>query len=298
MANLLDSSARFCVPIFLMLTGALLIPKIYQPLVFYRKRAQRILWPFLFWATVYLTNHLFFKLQSTPEIGKIPKIISEQLKNGISYHFWYIFLILLIYIFLPFVAQKLQTLRYKYLKIGLIIWATITQLCLNHLIKASSPINPGNFLLLSGYVVLGYFYAHRVTIKYPKLSIWLILLSLSSIVFLTYWYTVKFNHFYPLFYAYLSLPVMILAVGIFVATKHYAKPSKSGGKIINLVSKYSFGIYLSHVFVLFWLGKHGLNWQFINPFVGIPTTIICTLALSGLLVYALRKLPLGKFIAG
>lgn len=44
----------FCVPIFVMVSGALLLQKSIPIGEFYKKRTLRILLPFLFWSAVYL----------------------------------------------------------------------------------------------------------------------------------------------------------------------------------------------------------------------------------------------------
>ncbi|POR16914.1 hypothetical protein BWK58_15200, partial [Flavobacterium columnare] len=52
--NIYDSSVRFCVPIFLMISGALILSKDYKNITEYlKKRVLRIIFPFLFWSIVY-----------------------------------------------------------------------------------------------------------------------------------------------------------------------------------------------------------------------------------------------------
>ncbi len=48
--NLFDSLTRFCVPVFLMITGTLLLPQKTYFNVFFKKRTKRLLPPFLFWS--------------------------------------------------------------------------------------------------------------------------------------------------------------------------------------------------------------------------------------------------------
>lgn len=298
LANLLDSTCRFCVPIFLMLSGALLIPKKEKPLLFYKKRTQRIVWPFLFWALAYLCNQYFFRLTNPPVASKLPHWIADQLLQGISYHLWYIYLIFCIYLILPLATQWLQKATTEQLKYGLLCWVVITQLALPNFTHHKSPIHIVNFILLSGYPVLGYFYAHRVKIKYPKLALILIVAGVLGVALPTYLFTKSTLAFYPLFYNYLSLPVIIGSVGVFVTAMCFAKPKNWAEPMVAFISKHSFGIYLSHVLVLYWLGRWGLTWKFVSPIVGIMATIGCTLLLSAVLVWIVKKIPLGKWIAG
>ena len=53
-SNFFDSISRFCVPIFVMISGVLLLGKSEEIHVFIQKRVKRILLPLMFWTFVYL----------------------------------------------------------------------------------------------------------------------------------------------------------------------------------------------------------------------------------------------------
>ena len=46
---------RPCVPLFVMITGALLLPVREETSIFYKKRILRVFWPFLIWSVIYGT---------------------------------------------------------------------------------------------------------------------------------------------------------------------------------------------------------------------------------------------------
>ena len=54
--NLYSAFSRWCVPVFVMISGALLLSPARQESLgtFYRKRMSRVLWPFLFWSAFFL----------------------------------------------------------------------------------------------------------------------------------------------------------------------------------------------------------------------------------------------------
>ena len=89
---------RWCVPIFLMITGALLLNKSYNIKSFYKKRFLRILPPFIFWSFIYIV----FKLLN--DKIKIGDVINMILVNGAEFHFWYIHLIIGLLLFLPLIT--------------------------------------------------------------------------------------------------------------------------------------------------------------------------------------------------
>lgn len=47
------SVLRPCVPLFVMITGALLLPVKGDTGAFYKKRISRVFWPFLIWSVIY-----------------------------------------------------------------------------------------------------------------------------------------------------------------------------------------------------------------------------------------------------
>ena len=63
---------RPCVPLFVMLTGALLLPVRGDTETFYRKRIGRVFWPFLLWSVIY---NLFPWLTSL--VGCPPTVILD-----------------------------------------------------------------------------------------------------------------------------------------------------------------------------------------------------------------------------
>jgi len=59
--NIYNSSVRFCVPIFVMITGALLLPKDYEISDFLKKKFIRVVLPFVFWGIIYLLFLVYVK---------------------------------------------------------------------------------------------------------------------------------------------------------------------------------------------------------------------------------------------
>ena len=47
------AAVRACVPLFVMITGALLLPVRQEAGAFYKKRIPRVLWPFLIWSVLF-----------------------------------------------------------------------------------------------------------------------------------------------------------------------------------------------------------------------------------------------------
>lgn len=154
-ANLYDSSARFCVPIFLMLSGSLLLKKQVDIKPFISKRLVRILIPFLFWNTVYLMINQYFTYIASGQFYTLNTIIKAYIK-GASFHFWYVYMIIGLYLLIPILTSWITLKNHKQITYFLGIWViTIAASCL-------SPKYQSYFLELPyfsgyiGYLILGY----------------------------------------------------------------------------------------------------------------------------------------------
>ncbi|NOY73242.1 MAG: acyltransferase family protein, partial [Gammaproteobacteria bacterium] len=101
--NVYDSIVRWCVPVFVMISGALLLDPNKQEnlLTFYTKRCSRIFVPILCWSIFFLA---WFCLKSVVKDNEVTSI--ELLKRLLSgkphYHMWFLYMILSLYLFTPF----------------------------------------------------------------------------------------------------------------------------------------------------------------------------------------------------
>jgi surface polysaccharide O-acyltransferase-like enzyme len=100
-------SMRFCVPIFVMISGALLLSKRYPLKIHIQKRFQRVFLPFLLWTSVYVILDLLF-----PLLKNEPFVLIDSLKYivsgfifGAREHLWYIYMVLGLYLFIPFIQK-------------------------------------------------------------------------------------------------------------------------------------------------------------------------------------------------
>lgn len=300
-AHIYDSTCRYSVAIFFMLTGALLLQKTYPIREFIRKRAGRIFWPFLFWSLVYITYQIYMKHY----YGKVitPKYVYEfsfiKLRAGAEYHLWYIYAIFGIYLFIPIFTywtskSKLNTLHYF-----LLVWL-VGIIASNHLLRDYiTQFDLSYFSANLGYVVLGYYLSERFHNKQIiSWSFWIFVVGVLLTIFSTYHYTFKQHSFYGGFYNYLNVNIIIAASGFFLLFRHQIKPWNFLQPVLTFIGKYSYGIYLSHVLILALLGKIGIDGMIIHPWIGIPITTIACLALATGITWLLSKLPGGKYISG
>ncbi len=110
LANAVDSACRAGVPLFLMLTGALFLPRPQLPArPFYRRRWQRLALPLLGWSLFYLIWSAAKAHWKGQPYGLNDAL--DQLQSGAPYyHLWFIFMLVGIYALLPMLNRCWQRL--------------------------------------------------------------------------------------------------------------------------------------------------------------------------------------------
>ncbi len=306
--NVWDSAVRFAVPLFLMLSGATMLGKNYKLSEFYKKRITKVLYPFLFWMIIYWVFRWAMLLPKQQPHGLSETIkwaLNLFLNEGISKHFWYIYMILFIYLFLPFLGKFVQKLRNIDLILLLICWVMLTFLC------RSVPFNmyrwSGDFgskflgyFLFSGYLVAGYFLTKIHTserkIKIPLAVIFMV--SIALIALTANFMSEKAHRLNLSVYSYTGLLTIIQSVTLFAVVKDIEIKNVFLQKMFSIISSYSYGIYLVHIIIIGILFRNGIYWSFAHPLISVPVLTIGVLLLSFSVIFVLRKAPLGKHIAG
>ncbi|MDT3402182.1 acyltransferase [Mucilaginibacter terrae] len=299
--NVYGSVFRFCVPVFVMLTGALLLP--YQLTLgeFLKKRLNRILLPFLFWTIVYILFNLGLKIRNEGSASTLANIlpwIINQLMNGAAPHLWYVYMIVGLYLFIPIVQPFISNATNKTIVFYLVIW--LLALLINQL-QVTTAFDLRYFTGYLGYLILGYFLAHRVNITLPTLyaAVFLLLSGCMITIAGTYTGTHSKGVFVHRYYEYLTVNVLFTSVGVFVLIKKLLSGNYPAlAPFREFISRYGYGIYLSHLLVISLLAHFNINYSLVTPVAGILLTTFICLACSSALVYIINKLPYGKYISG
>lgn len=304
-ANVYDSSVRFCVPIFVMLTGALILPKDYELGAFLKNRLIRIVLPFIFWSFVYIV----YKLCLEALWGEKPSLLgllNEALvliQHGVSFHFWYIYMILEIYLFVPVIGKWVRNCNEKEIIYFLLIWLFTLVFFKPGVLDFVPKIDLKYFTGYLGYLVLGYYLAFK-QFKSPSavklVSKLLVVIGVVITIVGTFLISFYNARFVDVFYLYLSPNVLLASVGVFLFFVNGNKNlnSKRITIIRDVINRFSFGIYLIHVLVLDLLDIFGINNNLISPVLGIPLITIFCLMLSVGIIFIVNKLPYGKYISG
>ncbi|MFV0392605.1 MAG: acyltransferase [Paludibacteraceae bacterium] len=307
--HIFDSAVRFAVPVFLMISGALLLSKKYDLKEFYKKRVARIFLPLLFFMIVYS----IFRWVNTPFdsrpyglIGISGWTVNLFVTEGISKHLWFVCMILFLYIFTPLVGTFIRKLKPEMVIFLLAAWVLLCfinngfQVNMYSWVWVNLPKKIYIYFLYMGYMVLGYYFFNvfYVSKNIRTTALVLYLITVVVAVFMVYFASKSKSKLDTSFYSYLNLNTIIQASAVFIALKGTTIKNNLLKKVQQKISDYSFGIYLVHILVIGILYNHGIYWTMAHPLISMPILVILTLFSSMLIVYILRKLPYGKYISG
>lgn len=302
-ANLYDSFCRFCVPLFIMVTGALLLPQQIGLKVFLQKRLKRIVLPFIFWVSVYLAFNIGLKIRAGgfEAWDNIWTWLYVQLIQGPSIHLWYVYMIIGLYLFIPIIQPWIRQASNQAILYFLGIWLIIIIINQLNIVVISSPFDVRYFSSYLGYLVLGYYLAHKVIITktLKNLSILVFIIGFLATLIGTFIASQQKNFFSHDFYDYLTLNVVFASAGMFVFIKSWKSNESINSYTVfrNFINKYGFGIYLGHVLIINILSYFGIDYCLTTPWLSIPLVAFICLILTCIMIYLLDKLPYGKFIA-
>ncbi|GAF04942.1 acyltransferase [Saccharicrinis fermentans] len=299
-ANIIDSSVRSCVPLFFMLSGALLLNKNETLHIFLKKRFIRIILPFVFWSLIYIAYWQILKIINGEEFALKTFVLFaiNKLKTGAAVHLWYIYTILGLYFTFPILSKWIKNCKEIEIRYFLIIWAIIiiSNLPLISLIKPN--INMMFFTGYIGFPVLGYYLDQHISLSQKHYPLLMYIIGTVITIVGTYIISKTHNSFQHAFYDYITPNVILSSIGIFLFAKYLKIDNLIVLKIINTISKNSYGMYLVHILILLLMSKIGINNSFTHPAVGIPlTTIICIITSYSAISF-LKRIPWGKYISG
>ena len=275
---------RPCVPLFVMLTGMLLLPVKQEIGQFYHKRMLRVIVPFIVWSLLYnlfpwVTGLLGLdsSVLSTmfPYAGENPsQTFESSLRNILMIPFnfntytvplWYIYMLIGLYLYMPFFSAWIKNATKKQMKIFLSIWVVTLflpycQEFISNYIGGTCAWNDFGILYyfagFSGYLLLGYYLKDKTNLS-TKSAIAL------SVVFLVAGYAVTYYGFrqmtvrnditerqMELFFMYCSPNVLLMTIAWFLVVQRINIKSTIITSALENITKCGLGIYMIHYFIV------------------------------------------------
>ena len=323
----IGSLVRPCVPLFVMMTGVLLLPINSSMTLsgFYKKRVSRVLIALIFWSLL-LPVMCYFYFNSAGGSSVNPAVdLTAYTQSGLinrlwSWIFnfnydttplWYLYMLLGLYLAMPIVGSWLATASRKDLRTVLIVWFATLFI---PIIKIVAPHcgyvgNYGNldiwggcdwnvygtFYYMSGF--MGYILLAYYMVKYPlswsnrKLAV------IGSLMFaagfaMTFGGYVWLQKYFPGNYAYLEIAWWFTGINVFIMTwpvfEWFRRSSIRPRKALAYLAGLTFGIYLCHFFFVM-VGYDLFNIASLPAVVRIAFNLIFTFSCAALLTALLKS---------
>lgn len=253
-----DSFTRIAVPIFFMITGTFMLSKKTEKYSdYFKKRIPKLLIPFFLISIVYY----IYECNKMGESKSIIDFITAFLNNGVKYHFWYMYTIILIYLLIPFLQILVQNLDKKRL-LNLIILLFVLSNGFNTISLLTNRYEYGILRVFTlpsmfsyiNYLFLGYYLYKYSLNNTKKKKIILFIISIICICLIP-----VFDHYFingsrndEMLIATCILPI-IPSVFSYIFVRDYFKDKKIPDKIYSIVSVVSscvIYIYMIHVYVI------------------------------------------------
>ncbi|MFS3078133.1 acyltransferase [Bacteroides thetaiotaomicron] len=326
------SVLRPCVPLFVMITGALLLPVRGDASTFYKKRIPRVFYPFLIWSVLYnlfpwITGLLGLNpqiiLDFFPYAGE--EVMQQSFSVSLEYilmipfnfsilavHMWYIYLLIGLYLYLPVFSAWVEKASERAKLMFLLAWGVTLllpyyyQFVSNYLWGTCSWNSFGMlyaFAGFNGYLLLGHYLKNLEWSLKKTLAIGIPMFAAGyAVTFLAFRHITALPEYtdemLELFFTYCSLNVVMMTIPVFMLAKKVKVNSERMKKALANLTVCGFGIYMIHYF---FTGPSVVLMRAIDMPIGlqIPVAAILAFAVSWGLVWLIyRAGKVAKYIVG
>ena len=282
------------VGLFVMVSGALLLPVNTSTSSFLKKRLGKIAIPTFFWTIFYMFMQLIGGNTCFTDISR--SLLSFPFSPQFNSVFWFIYMLVGLYLLAPIISPWLKCTTQKELLFYLVIWAVTLLFPLIRDCVGVNETTTGIFYYFSGfggYFLLGYYLKNYVNM-FPSWICILLFVFPLIIAFILKFYNINID-FFDLFW-YLSIFVPMMSTGWFLLVKKVNCPIKFQ-RVLTLVSNCCFGIYLVHIFIMrsiVW------QWDFVRDAgnAQIVVVILFTFVGSFLVTWLISLMPGAEYIIG
>ncbi len=305
--NLYDSLARWCIPVFFMLSGAFLIGKAQRvgPGPFLARRLQRIGIPFLIWSAVYFV----WNIQMNNHDLSYGSFLVTIIREPAYYHLWYLYVLMGVYLFAPLLSVYLQSASKRNVTYFIILWVIFGSVLPTVEAYFDFPLfmistAPYSLFRYLGFFLIGYLMRNSSCSRgWLTLYALVFLAGLLVTIAGTWWLTVVKGggEFSGVFYEYYSPNVLIMSVSLFIIIKSLRLPSgvyvpNPVAGTISFVAGCVPGIYLVHALVIALLqqefGGFRIDQYTYGAVLGVPLFALIVFGISLVFVGFIRLIPL------
>jgi surface polysaccharide O-acyltransferase-like enzyme len=305
--GIFNSLARVCVPLFVMISGYLLLPMKTDYSTFLKKRFTRVSFPFIAFCIFY---DIYYYIRGVIDVKtmliNIPKIfINYGSELG---HLWFMYMIMGVYLLIPIFSPWIKSAKKEHFYFYFVIWLISSFSCYIHLafpqiwgeVYWNNNTVVQGFIGDFGYAVLGAFI--KLHLKEKNLYILGIILYLIGSGFTMFGFLYKREEAatceeIEVTWKFDSINVVIATFGVFLLLRKVECKNEKVVKIFNDLALKSYGMYLIHIFFLQFF-KYVFDAPNQFPLWCIFVIAILTFITSYLVIKALSYIPYSQYIIG
>lgn len=296
--TVIPASLTWEIPAFVMISGRFFLdPERNVTMQRIAKAVVRLCVAFISWNVVY---QIYYILSGAYADLNWKGIISQAIQG--PYHFWYIYMMIGLYLLIPFLRKITEDRELmKYFLFLFLIFMFLTSYgsfipglgnTINNILEHMA----FHFVLgFTGYFIAGYYFYRYPLSERGEVLIYIVGIMLwIGAVALTVLTSSNSNVSDEMFVKYLTPNVAIEAFAVY--TFFVKRVSKLNFrhkqiKLIERLSNYSSGIYYIHALTIELFSMTGVSVLMLSPFIMVPLLAIAAVVASGIMVYAIRKLP-------
>jgi surface polysaccharide O-acyltransferase-like enzyme len=294
--------SRIGVPLFFLISGYLLLSKQEALWTFFKKRASRIIIPFLVWSIIYdVQNSQAF--ENGVSLEGILKMFIRIFRGPREAHLWFFYFLIGLYLITPILRVFISKASNSDILYYIALWFLVVPLLF--IVEEFTPIKNGFEIHYTGgyvgYFLLGY-YLGRLDLKPPLFwSALGLFITGFLFTFAVFYFDLPPQKNELVFRSYPSLNITLMSLGAFILIKTIGeKISPQLAQLSREAGRASFGIYLIHPIIFTWmaLGWNALGFQTNSGssiFV-IPLAALVNFLLSWLIILVISKIPILRAI--
>ena len=302
--NVFDGIARIGVPLFVMISGSIMLDKNYN---YNNKKLIRhivkLIIFFIFWSAIYdIIYNIIIPIFITHEPINILRVAGDFVKG--HFHLWFIYMIIGMYLILPLLRLWVRDENKKYVEYFILL-AIIFTFIIPQIISVGSNygilfehiqsiLDDINLKYVGGfttYFILGW-YINNYDIKSTKLLYIMGIISAFTTIIATGILSISTGKAIQM-YGNMTINVLLYTIMIFVLIKNkFNNKNDHENKLISIISKNSLGIYAMHPVIIVIISTILVNNGIDIAIINIPITFILTFLISFIGTYILSRTPI------
>ncbi|TKB57384.1 acyltransferase [Ferrimonas aestuarii] len=287
-----NAVTRWAVPVFMMISGALLLSskKPFNCSTYLNKRVSKVVIPFIAWSLIYTT--VTWYSQQDFSAFSLVQLVINAINEPAWYHLWFFYDFIPLYFVVPFLAIILNKMDKEHIKLLVISWFVLT---LMHWLKVDSWLRQ-NLVLYTGYLILGWYLHNNDCRKYTKTIALTATIMLLINVFGTLYFSEMKQKYSVFFLGYKSFNTALIACALFLIAKDYSHYLHRFQRPIASIAMCSLGIYLIHPLLLIPVRElsNGYYQWFGSNLVAIPTLSLLVMMVAWSITRVVIQIPVLK----